>query len=74
VSVNPGRYQLNQNYPNPFSPSTSIKYYVPQSGHITTNIYYVMGQKIETRVDANISAETHEVRWAPKNLASGVYL
>jgi hypothetical protein len=56
------------------NPSTMIKYYVPQSGHITTNIYYVMGQKIETRVDANISAETHEVRWAPKNLASGVYL
>jgi uncharacterized protein (DUF362 family) len=74
VSVNPDGYQLNQNYPNPFNPSTSIKYYVPQSGYLTITIYNVMGQKIETLIDASISAGTHEVHWVPKNLASGVYL
>jgi uncharacterized protein (DUF362 family) len=73
VSVNPGTYQLRQNYPNPFNPSTSIKFYVPQAGHVSIHIYNVIGQKIETLLDTGVSAGTHELHWIPKNLPSGVY-
>ncbi|MCX6122835.1 MAG: DUF362 domain-containing protein [Ignavibacteriales bacterium] len=73
VSANPESYQLCQNFPNPFNPSTSIKYYVPHSGQVTIHIYNIMGQRIETLVDTNISAGTHELHWVPQNLASGIY-
>jgi uncharacterized protein (DUF362 family) len=74
VAVNPDRYQLCQNYPNPFNPSTSIKYYIPQSGHVTIKIHSITGQNIETLFDGSVPAGTHELLWMPKNLASGVYI
>ena len=73
VSTNPDTYYLGQNFPNPFNPSTSIKYYLRQSGHVTIHIYNMMGQRIETLVDAGVSAGTHELHWVPRNVASGVY-
>jgi len=73
VSTNPEKYQLCQNFPNPFNPSTSIRYYVAQAGQVSIHIYNVMGQKIETLVETNVSAGDHELHWVPKNLASGVY-
>jgi len=74
VPANPESYQLCQNFPNPFNPSTSIKYYIPRSGQVTIHIFNIMGQKIETLVNTSVSAGTHELHWVPKNLASGVYV
>jgi len=74
VSANPESYQLCQNFPNPFNPSTSIKFHVPQSGHVTIRIYNMMGQMIDTIVDTTAPAGTNELHWIPRNLASGVYL
>jgi uncharacterized protein (DUF362 family) len=73
VSTNPSTYQLNQNFPNPFNPSTSIKYFIPQSGQVSIHIYNALGQKIETLLETNVSAGTHELHWVPRNLASGIY-
>jgi uncharacterized protein (DUF362 family) len=74
VSANPGAYHLGQNFPNPFNPSTSIKFYVLHSGHVTIQLYNMRGQRIETLVNADVSAGTHEIHWVPRNIASGVYL
>lgn len=73
VSTEPEMYQLCQNFPNPFNPSTSIKYYVSRAGRVSIHMYNVMGQRIETLLDANVYAGAHELHWVPKNLASGVY-
>jgi uncharacterized protein (DUF362 family) len=73
ISLNPDTYELSQNFPNPFNPSTSIKYHIPQSGHVTIRIYNMMGQMIDTLVDATVPAGTNELHWIPRNLASGVY-
>jgi hypothetical protein len=74
ISLNPDTYELSQNFPNPFNPSTSIKYHIPQSGHVTIRIYNMMGQMIDTLVDTTVPAGRNELHWIPRNLASGVYL
>lgn len=71
--VIPDAYQLCQNFPNPFNPSTSIKYYVSRSGHVSIHIYNVMGQRIATLLDAHVLEGIHELHWIPKDLASGIY-
>jgi len=73
LTVVPNNYFLGQNFPNPFNPSTAIYYHVPQSTHVTIHMYNVLGQQIETLVDKEVTAGTHEIHWVPRNLSSGVY-
>ena len=47
---------LSQNYPNPFNPSTTIAYNVEQSGHVTLNVYDVMGRLVKTLVNDFVEA------------------
>ncbi len=65
--------QLKQNYPNPFSPSTTIEYVLPKSGYITLKIFNLAGQEIETLVDEFKTEGKHQLEWQPKGLPSGLY-
>jgi hypothetical protein len=69
----PESYGLSQNYPNPFNPSTTISFALPEANHVRLDIYNVLGQKVETLVDQNMPAGTHEVEWYTSTAASGVY-
>jgi hypothetical protein len=69
----PESYGLSQNYPNPFNPSTTISFDLPEANHVRLDIFNVLGQKVETLVDQNMPAGTHEVEWYSTNAASGVY-
>ena len=71
-------YELNQNYPNPFNPSTSITFSLPKNLQVKLKIYNLLGQEIETLIDAELNAGSHSIVWTPdktgKNMASGIYL
>jgi hypothetical protein len=74
----PESFELSQNYPNPFNPSTSITYSVPRSAFIKLEILSVLGQRIETLVEANQTPGIYTVVWngagARGNQASsGIY-
>ena len=73
----PENYELAQNFPNPFNPSTTIKYQIKQGGHVTLNVYNLLGNLVATIVDENESAGTYYVTFnsnSEKNpLPSGVY-
>lgn len=70
----PESFILHQNYPNPFNPSTTIRYELPSSAHITLKVYNVLGQLVDTIVDAEQASGTHEVTWtADPQTASGLY-
>ena len=68
----PLKFELG-NYPNPFNPTTVIKYEVPKETHVTITIYDVLGRKVETLVDGIETAGIHEVTYDGSRLASGVY-
>ena len=79
ASALPYVYELEQNYPNPFNPSTHIKFSIPRPAHVELVIYNVLGQRVRTLVNRNLSAGFHNVMWDGKNdlgakVATGLYL
>ncbi|MCP4583154.1 MAG: T9SS type A sorting domain-containing protein [candidate division Zixibacteria bacterium] len=73
TSVLPGQYSIAQNYPNPFNASTTITYRLTETGHISVEIFDLLGRKIETLVDSRQSAGNHQVAWNASNQTSGIY-
>ncbi len=69
----PVKYSLEQNYPNPFNPSTMIRFSLPQANKVSLVVYNLLGQKVATLVDKELTAGTHEVDFNAANLSSGVY-
>jgi photosystem II stability/assembly factor-like uncharacterized protein len=66
-------YKLDQNFPNPFNPSTKIKYSVPQSSNVVIKVFDILGNEIETLVHEEKQVGTYEITWHAANLPSGVY-
>jgi len=74
----PVTYALSQNYPNPFNPTTQIAYQVPNPGHVTIEVFNLVGQKVQTLVDDYCGAGNHVAIWhgtdgAGRSVSSGVY-
>jgi len=70
----PDEYSLLNNYPNPFNPSTKIRYSVPQLSIVQIKLFDILGNEIETLVNEEKLAGTYELTWNPVNLPSGVYI
>jgi hypothetical protein len=69
---------LGQNVPNPFNPSTTISFVLPQKFHATLSIYNIEGKLVKTVADQPLGAGRHEVDWdgtdaRGKAVSSGVY-
>jgi hypothetical protein len=69
----PADFSLEQNFPNPFNPTTTIKFNLKTAGNITLVVYNVMGQVVETLIDGYKPAGTYTQVYHAKNLASGIY-
>ena len=69
----PLKYDLYNNFPNPFNPSTIIKYDLPKSSFVRLKIYDILGREIKTLVNNEQIAGKYEVPFIGTNLASGVY-
>ena len=74
VAELPAKYELSSNYPNPFNPTTTINYQLPEEGFVTMSIYNMVGQKVATLVNGNMTAGYHSVVWNAAAMPSGVYL
>ena len=70
----PADYTLYQNYPNPFNPSTNIRFAIPKESYVKLTIYDITGREVQTLLNDQLAAGTHTIEWAPRNLASGIYL
>ena len=71
-SAVPGRYELD-NSPNPFNPSTTIRYSLPVGGEIRLSLYNNTGQELATLVQGYREAGSYSVQLSGDDLASGVY-
>jgi len=56
-------YALHENFPNPFNPSTTIEYFVPEASHVRLSVINKLGQTIATLVDEEVPAGGHFATW-----------
>lgn len=74
----PTAFELKNAYPNPFNPTTTVPFALPEDSHVNLSVYNVLGQRVVTLVDKEFTAGYHSVLWNGKNdqgtlLGSGVY-
>jgi hypothetical protein len=71
----PTVFAVYESYPNPFNPSTTIKYDLPEQSHVSLVIYDVLGRKVVELENGVKDAGYHNVQWSTDNgqLSSGVY-
>jgi len=77
--VIPAAYSLEQNFPNPFNPETTIKYQLAGKQEVSLRVFNLIGQEVATLVNAAQEAGVYRVRWNGANqlgqrVASGIYL
>ena len=75
----PSNFELKNNYPNPFNPTTNIEFSLAKSGITTLKVYSITGELVRTLVDENLQAGTHKYIFNGKNnngykLSSGMYI
>lgn len=78
VSQIPGKFSLEQNFPNPFNPVTKIKFDIPsnvnrESSIVNLKVYDGLGREVITLVNDKLSAGSYEVKFSGSNFSSGVY-
>lgn len=66
-------FKLEQNFPNPFNPSTIISYTIPQNAFVSINIYDINGKIVRSFINSEQTAGSHSFIFSSDNLASGVY-
>jgi hypothetical protein len=69
----PGRFELFQNFPNPFNPATKIRYMITESVNVKLEVYNTLGEKVAMPVNKKQNAGTYEVFFDGSGLPSGVY-
>jgi hypothetical protein len=75
----PTRYDLSQNFPNTFNPSTAFSCQLPRPGWVTIRIFDTKGCMVRTLVNGRLNAGTHRIDWDGRNeenryIGSGVYV
>jgi len=68
----PGEFHLSQNFPNPFNPSTKIKYSIGKNSSVLLKVYDILGNEISTLVNEEQAPGLYEVNFK-SNLSSGFY-
>lgn len=69
----PDGFRLEQNFPNPFSTHTTIRYHLSRQADVKLTIYDILGREVETLVNGRQEAGVYEVKWVPQRLGSGPY-
>jgi hypothetical protein len=73
VEMDPYKYSLSQNFPNPFNPETSISFSIPKKGLTILKIYDIMGREVKILMNEVKEAGDHIIKFSAENLSSGVY-
>jgi photosystem II stability/assembly factor-like uncharacterized protein len=73
ASVLPLNISLDPAYPNPFNPSTTITYSIPENGVVTLSVFNINGRLVDVLVSGKQEAGIHEIGFDGSNLTSGIY-
>jgi hypothetical protein len=69
----PQQFALGQNFPNPFNPSTTIPFELPQKSAVRLTIFTALGQQVDQLVNGDMEAGYHEMQFDGSELSSGMY-
>ena len=72
-SVIPKEYELIQNFPNPFNPTTDISFSIPKRSFVSIKVYDLLGREVAIIVSQELSAGTYTRHWNALNMSSGIY-
>ena len=75
----PTEYALFHNYPNPFNPITTLRYYLPRDINVIITIYDIMGKVVKTLINSPQNTGYKSIHWNATNnagqpVSTGVYL
>jgi len=73
TQVQPASFALNDNYPNPFNPSTMISFTLPEQGLVRLSVFDIAGREVQVLQQGMMSAGQHEFTFNGADLASGAY-
>ncbi len=75
VNIIPTEYSLYNNYPNPFNPTTIIRFDIPESTNVELIVYNILGRRVKSLVNNELrNPGSYEVSFDAGSLASGVYI
>lgn len=72
--VQPDQMVLQQNFPNPFNPSTSLRFSIPEAAYVELSIYNLQGKLVDALISDFLPAGNLQLVWRAEDQASGVYL
>ena len=78
-NITANKFELKGNYPNPFNPTTNLRYDLPQDSHVLISIYDIRGREVRTLVNENQTAGYRLLHWNATNnygqpVAAGMYI
>ena len=79
AQITPAKFELAQNFPNPFNPTTDITFSIDRAANVDLSIYNMLGQKVRTLTTGSKVAGTHVLRWdgrdeSGSSVSTGIYL
>ncbi|MDP2364265.1 MAG: T9SS type A sorting domain-containing protein [Ignavibacteria bacterium] len=74
VGLRPETFALYSNYPNPFNPTTKIRYAISQTAFTSLKVYSILGQEVATLINEEKTPGVYEVNFSGLNLTSGTYI
>jgi hypothetical protein len=69
----PKIFNLKQNFPNPFNPTTNINFSIAEESYVTLEIFNELGEKVDILISKELTTGNYKYNWYAKNLPSGVY-
>jgi hypothetical protein len=67
-------FTLDQNFPNPFNPSTTITFSLPEATEVSLTIYNTLGQRVAELVNTKLEAGRYSYEWNASNVTTGMYI
>lgn len=71
--LQPEAFTMDYPYPNPFNPSTTLRFNLPKREYVTLNIYNISGNLVESLLQKSLGLGQHTIQWNAKNYSSGIY-
>ncbi len=73
AGIIPAKFAVYQNFPNPFNPSTIIKFDIPRNEYVEVSVFNLLGQIVSELFNGQLKAGTHQITFNARDLPSGIY-